>query len=88
MIFRQMQIKCNFWSNGLTTSSMFPGATREQRGLRPRREIYEGGIDECTYSYSKWVMNILNRILGVQYIPCMPKEKKGTNRVSGEEIRL
>ncbi|EFP11248.1 hypothetical protein CRE_30707 [Caenorhabditis remanei] len=64
------------------------GATREQRGLRPRGEIYEGGIDECTYSYPKWVMNILNRIPGVQYIPCMPKEKKGTNRVSGEEIRL
>ncbi|KAF1751058.1 hypothetical protein GCK72_017610 [Caenorhabditis remanei] len=29
------------------------GATREQRGLRPRGEIYEGGIDECTYSYPK-----------------------------------
>ncbi|CAL2045175.1 hypothetical protein CAEBREN_12262 [Caenorhabditis brenneri] len=64
------------------------GATREQRGLRPRGEIYAGGIDECTYSYPKWAMNILNRIPGVQYIPCMPKEKKRTNRVGGEEIRL
>ncbi|CAI2354469.1 unnamed protein product [Caenorhabditis sp. 36 PRJEB53466] len=63
------------------------GATREQRGLRARGEIFAGGIDECTYSYPKWAMNILNRIPGVQYLPCMPKEKKSTNRV-GEEIRL
>uniref|UniRef100_A0A8R1DJ18 Uncharacterized protein n=1 Tax=Caenorhabditis japonica TaxID=281687 RepID=A0A8R1DJ18_CAEJA len=63
------------------------GATREQRGLRARGEIFGGGIDECTYSYPKPVMNILNRIPFVQYIPCMPKEKKGTNRVR-EEIRL
>ena len=41
----------------LNKFSLFPGAAREQRG-----EIYEGGIDECTYSYPKWVITILNRI--------------------------
>lgn len=73
---------------GCILDNTIGGATREQRGLRPRGEIYAGGIDECTYSFPPWAMNILNRIPGVQYIPCMPKEKKSTNRVGGEEIRL
>ncbi|CAI5450657.1 unnamed protein product [Caenorhabditis angaria] len=68
------------------------GATREQRGLRARGEIYEGALHECTYSYPKWAMDILHKIPLVKHLPCTPKEKKSTNRINiqtnQEEIRM
>ncbi|CAD6198816.1 unnamed protein product [Caenorhabditis auriculariae] len=62
------------------------GATREQRGLRARGEVYAGNLDECTYSYPPLVMKVLNKIPLVKYLPCMPKDKKPTNRVEPEML--
>ncbi|VDL64691.1 unnamed protein product [Nippostrongylus brasiliensis] len=72
------------------------GATREQRGLRSRGIIHEIAIDDDTYSYPPMVMKILNKIPFIKYLPCMPKEKKATNKVAefsvndlkADEVRL
>ncbi|XGW03623.1 hypothetical protein V3C99_015086 [Haemonchus contortus] len=72
------------------------GATREQRGLRSRGIIHEISIDDDTYSYPPVIMKILNKIPFIKYFPCMPKEKKATNKVAefsaddlkADEVRL
>ncbi|KAE9421602.1 hypothetical protein Angca_004741 [Angiostrongylus cantonensis] len=58
------------------------GATREQRGLRPRGIIHEISIDDDTYSYSPIIMKFLNKVPFINYFPCVPKEKKATNKVA------
>ncbi|PIO73144.1 hypothetical protein TELCIR_04891 [Teladorsagia circumcincta] len=58
------------------------GATREQRGLRSRGIIHEISMDDDTYSYPPVVMNVLNKIPFIKYFPCMPKEKRTTNKVA------
>ncbi|CAI4222764.1 unnamed protein product [Auanema sp. JU1783] len=57
------------------------GASREQRGLRSRGQVYEGSLHDDTYSYPPFVMRILDKMSCIQYIPFMPKEKKVTNKV-------
>ncbi|KAK6010210.1 hypothetical protein OSTOST_24776 [Ostertagia ostertagi] len=51
------------------------GATREQRGLRSRGIIHEISMDDDTYSYPPGIPFI-------KYFPCMPKEKRATNKVA------
>uniref|UniRef100_A0A1I7XGA7 Permease n=1 Tax=Heterorhabditis bacteriophora TaxID=37862 RepID=A0A1I7XGA7_HETBA len=58
------------------------GANREQRGLRPRGESYEISMENDVYSYPPFVMKILNKIPFINYLPCIPKEKKATNKVA------